>query len=138
MPGIVPFIPLIASVVGGAGAMVDQNVQNKAAIKNNENQQAASLANAKAANAQAQQTMNAFTANNPAPTGGVAPPPAGSNTGTLAPQSRAQAATPQTLTPAMQAAIMQRQAAPSAPAQVAQAPQPLSAQQLMQRLGISG
>lgn len=51
--------PAVAVPVGLAVAsMVAQNVQNKAAIKNNENQQASAVGNAQGAYQRAQQQMN--------------------------------------------------------------------------------
>lgn len=73
MPGVLPFIPLIA-----AGAtMVGQNVQNKAAIKNNEVQQASAVGNAQAASNAAFGRENQWTQSNPSPYGNatIARPP---------------------------------------------------------------
>jgi hypothetical protein len=61
MPGIIPFIPAIL----GIGAMVSQNVQNKAAIKNNEQQQAAAMGNANAAWNNARNQTNQWIDQNP-------------------------------------------------------------------------
>lgn len=86
--------PAIAAIavplVLGAATMVSQNVQNKAAIKNNETQQASNLANAQGAwNTAKTNTDNWLTAN-PSPNGtankGVPAPNLGS--GIAAPQGQ--------------------------------------------------
>jgi hypothetical protein len=64
-PAIIP--ALIAGVVG-IGTMINGNVQQKAAIKNNETQQASAVANAKNATADAQKQLATYNAANPAPT----------------------------------------------------------------------
>lgn len=66
MPGIVPFLPLIAAVVGG----VDQNIQNKNTIKNAQNAATAAQAGVTQNQANAQNNLSAYTKANP----GVAGP----------------------------------------------------------------
>lgn len=55
----------------GAAGMVDSNIQSKAAAKNNQNQQDASLANAKQAGQTALNQYGSLSAANPAPYGGA-------------------------------------------------------------------
>jgi hypothetical protein len=67
---------IIAAAITGAvaiGGMVSQNVQNKAAIKNNENQQSAAVANANQAHALAQTEMQPYLGATPASTGTAGP-----------------------------------------------------------------
>jgi cytoskeletal protein RodZ len=64
-PAIIP--ALIAGVVG-IGTMINGNVQQKAAIKNNETQQASAVGNAQQATANAQKQLATYNAANPAPT----------------------------------------------------------------------
>jgi hypothetical protein len=71
-------IPAAVSLLVAGGSMINQNVQNKATLKNNENQQAAAVANAQQATKNAQGQIAAWNQANPAPKPVVtAPPPAG-------------------------------------------------------------
>jgi len=75
MPGVVPFLPAIMGVAG----MVDSNIQNKAAIKNNQNQQTAAVDRAKQAGQTATNQYNAFSNANPPPTGQTVTQPGAQN-----------------------------------------------------------
>lgn len=79
-PAIIPAV--IAGVVG-IGSMINQNVQNKNAIKNNETQQASAVSNAQSATKTGQASEAAYNAANPNPTAGatVTPPPAANYAG---------------------------------------------------------
>jgi hypothetical protein len=100
MPGVAPFIPLIAA----AFTAVDSNVQQKAAMKNNANQNAASVANAQQASNNAKNAQQAWTSANPAPTGGAIAQPAAGVGAAPAAMSRSGAPAPTSL---MTQAIMQ-------------------------------
>lgn len=79
MPAAIPL------VIAGA-TMVASNMQQKAALKNNENQQAASVQNAQGASNAAFQRQNQWLQSNPAPFShgfNLAPPPGGAPQATL-------------------------------------------------------
>jgi hypothetical protein len=63
---------LLPAILGGA-SMIGQNIENKAANKNNDNQQAAAVQNAQAASQAAFQRLQQFLAQNPSPANGVVP-----------------------------------------------------------------
>lgn len=65
MPGLAPFAPALAGLVLGGGAMIDQNVQNKAAIKNSQNAQAAAQAQVQQNQQSAQTGLNNYLKTNP-------------------------------------------------------------------------
>ena len=58
-------LPVLIPLVLGVASMIGQNVQNKAAIKNNETQQAAAVQNAKDASSAAQNQVSSWLTSNP-------------------------------------------------------------------------
>lgn len=64
-------VPLAAAALTAGASAVAQNVQNKAAIKNNQTQQQAAVNNAQSAWQNAQNNYNSWTQANPSPFSGA-------------------------------------------------------------------
>lgn len=67
MPGLAPFAMPLAALALGGGAMIDQNVQNKAAIKNSQNAQDAARQQVTQNQQTAQTGLNNYLGANPGP-----------------------------------------------------------------------
>ena len=100
-------VPIIAAVVTGVIGMIEQNVQTKAAMKNNENQQAAAVQNAQSNWQKGNQQISPFMpSGGGTPTGTTGAPPAGPTAGQppkpgpLSPQQIVQRLGPQQAPPA--------------------------------------
>ena len=124
-------VPIIAAVVTGVIGMVEQNVQTKAAIKNNENQQAAAEQNAQSNWQKGNQQISPFMpSGGGTPTGTTGAPPAGPTAGQppkpgpLSPQQIVQRLGPQQAPPAAAQATPAGTPAQGAPAQTGTAPTP--------------
>jgi hypothetical protein len=107
--------------------MISQNVQNKAAIKNNENQQASAVANAQQAGNDARANLNKFNQSNPAPnfSPGAKPtnapgPTVGAQPGTPIPTSSPQQAQARQQAAQIQQAAQRKQIMAQAAAKAAQ------------------